>query len=333
MSLAMDRTTLIRLNKEIADLRNKEATEARKVADAQKKMNAAMTSANRATSPSSAKTYLSTADRESKALQTAQAKQGEYSTKAALKAQEAARLSEKIIKEEESDRKRTAAADDKRRRDDDARRKLEADRQKRTDATSAEATRAMQRRVEELEAQIAQQLEDRATQTPAFKPTAPAGQSEAFDVFISHAWEDKETFVDDLATQAKAAGLRVWYDTAEIEWGDSLRQKIDAGLAGSYFGVAVLSPDFFAKPWPNYELDGLLEKATSGAGRLLPIWHKMTKDEVAKRSFSLSGRMALNTSLMSTTDIVQELVKLRDRYRFKSEPEAGSDPSVAEDAD
>ncbi|MEG3085697.1 toll/interleukin-1 receptor domain-containing protein [Sphingomonas sp. PB2P12] len=132
---------------------------------------------------------------------------------------------------------------------------------------------------------------------------------------MSHASEDKATFVDDLARQAEAAGLHIWYDTAAIEWGDSLRQKIDAGLAGLYFGVAVLSPDFFAKPWPNYELDGLLEKATSGTGRLLPIWHKLTKDEVAQRSPSLAGRMALNTSLMSTAEIVAELVKLRDRYR------------------
>lgn len=325
MSLTNDRSSLIRLNKEIAELRNKEAAEARKASEAQKRMNAAISSANRSSSSSTAKSYLNTADRESSNLQSAQARQSEYSTKAASKAQDAARLTERIIKEEESERKKAAIADDKRRRDDEARRKADAERQKRADAAAAQTARAMQRRVAELEAQIAEQLEARAEATPAFRPTAPEGQAEAYDVFISHAWEDKATFVDDLATQAEAAGLHIWYDTAAIEWGDSLRQKIDAGLAGSYFGVAVLSPDFFAKPWPNYELDGLLEKATSGTGRLLPIWHKLTKDEVAQRSPSLAGRMALNTSLMSTAEIVAELVKLRDRYRSNVSPDAPSE--------
>lgn len=325
MSLTNDRSSLIRLNKEIAELRNKEAAEARKASEAQKRMNAAISSANRSSSSSTAKSYLNTVDRENSNLQSAQARQSEYSTKAASKAQDAARLTERIIKEEESERKKAAIADDKRRRDDEARRKADAERQKRADATAAQTARAMQRRVAELEAQIAEQLEARAEATPAFRPTAPEGQAEAYDVFISHAWEDKATFVDDLATQAEAAGLHIWYDTAAIEWGDSLRQKIDAGLAGSYFGVAVLSPDFFAKPWPNYELDGLLEKATSGTGRLLPIWHKLTKDEVAQRSPSLAGRMALNTSLMSTAEIVAELVKLRDRYRSNVSPDAPSE--------
>jgi len=188
MSLANDRSTLIRLNKEIADFRNKEAAEARKVAEAQKRMNSAISSANRSSSASTAKSYMNTADRESNNLQAAQAKQGEYSTKAASKAQDAAKLTERIIREEESDRKKAAAADDKRRRDDEARRKADAERQRRADAAAAAGARLMQNRVAELEAQIAEQLEARAEATPAFQPTAPQGQAEAYDVFISHAW-------------------------------------------------------------------------------------------------------------------------------------------------
>lgn len=320
MSLSNDRSALIRLNKEIAEFRSKEAAEARKGADAQRRMSAAIISAGKSSSISSAKSYVSTADRERNHLHTAQSKESEYSTKAASKTQEAAKLTERIIKEEESERKKAAASEDKRRKDEETQRKANATRQKRADIILEQNARAMQRRVTELEAQIAEQLETNANVSTGFRPTAPEGQTEAYDVFISHAWEDKATFVDDLAAQAKEAGLRIWYDTAVIEWGDSLRQKIDAGLAGSYFGIAVLSPAFFDKPWPNYELDGLIEKATSGTGRLLPIWHKLTKDEVTHRSPSLAGRLALNTSLMSTADIVVELVKLRDRYRSISEP-------------
>ena len=135
------------------------------------------------------------------------------------------------------------------------------------------------------------------------------------DFFISHASEDKKEFVDMLVAKAEEAGLDVWYDRFNLEWGDSLRQKIDLGLSSAYFGVVVLSANFFAKPWPQYELDGLVQKDMLGTGRLLPIWHKVTVDEVARHTPSLAGRLALNTAINSTDDIVVELLKMRDKLR------------------
>lgn len=315
MSLSSYRSNLLRLQKDISDLRNKEAAEVKKAAEAQKKINSALDSARRASSPSSAKSYLSTADREGRNLETAQTNQSRYSSQAASKLQDATRLQEQIAKEEENERRKAATADDKRRRDEEARRKSDDQQRQRLEAASIATNRAMQRRIDELEAQVSQQLNAQAVSTPTFKPTAPAGEAEAYDVFISHAWEDKEDFVQSLAEKAREAGIKVWYDKFSLQWGDSLRQKIDAGLAGSYFGIAVLSPAFFAKQWTQYELDGLMEKALSGTGRLLPIWHKLSKDEVAKYAPSLAGRLALNTSFMSADEIVTELKKLRDSYQ------------------
>ena len=319
MSLATDRSNLARINREISDLRAKEAREAKSAADAQKKIASANASARRASSPSTAKSYLSTAEREGRNLTTAQANQAKYATQAASKTQDAARLQEKIAKEEESDRKKTAAADDRRRREDDARRKTEAQQQQRREAAAARANSELQQRIRDLEAQVSEQLEAQASSTPAFVPTAPPGEQEAYDVFISHAWEDKEDFVKELATKARDAGIKVWYDKFSLQWGDSIRQKIDAGLASSYFGIAVLSPSFFAKSWTQYELDGLLDKVAGGTGRLLPIWHKLTKDELTKHAPSLGQVLALNTSTMSTDDIVKELKNLRDAYKASSE--------------
>jgi hypothetical protein len=217
-------------------------------------------------------------------------------------------LQERIAKQEDDDRRKAVAADEKRQRDDEQRRRQ-----------AEAATRAMQRQVEDLEAQITTYLEERASTAPTFDVVAPVGEDEPYDVFISHASEDKEGFVDGLAAKAREAGLRVWYDRFALIWGDSIRRKIDEGLSGSYFGIAVLSPSFFAKEWTKYELDGLVEKASSGAGRLLPIWHKLTKDEVMKHSPSLANRLALNTAFKSTDEIVAELVKLRDLYRANGE--------------
>tara|TARA_R110000868_G_scaffold142538_2_gene359953 strand:- start:1621 stop:2592 length:972 start_codon:yes stop_codon:yes gene_type:complete len=315
LSLATDRSSLIRLQKDIGDLRTKEAAEVKKAANAQKKMAAAQSSAAKASSSGMRSSYLSTADREGRALQSALDSQRRYANQVASKTKDAARLQEKIMKEEERERKAALTADEKRRRDDDARRRSDDANQKRMADTSAAANRLLQTRVDELEAQVLAQLEATAEASPAFSPKPPQGEKEVYDVFISHASEDKAEFADEFAAKARDVGLRVWYDRFTLGWGDSLRQKIDAGLVSSYFGVVILSPSFFAKQWTNYELDGLLERSLDDSGRLLPIWHRLTKDDVKKYAPSLAGRLALNTAFMSADDIVAELVKLRDAYR------------------
>lgn len=252
-------------------------------------------------------------------MMTAQANQSRYSDQVASKSKEAARLQERIANEEERERKGVQAADKKRRQDDATRQRADAEREKKAIAARAKADRAVQQRISDLEAQLAEQLKTSAEATPSFSLSLPEDEREVYDVFISHAWEDKAEFVDEFAQKARDAELRVWYDRFSLRWGDSLRQGIDAGLRGSYFGVAVLSPNFFAKEWTNYELDGLIERALDGSGRLLPIWHRLTKDDVRKYAPSLAGRLALNTSLLSADDIVAELVTLRDSYRDSSE--------------
>ena len=98
-----------------------------------------------------------------------------------------------------------------------------------------------------------------------------------YDVFISHASEDKDDIVRPLAQALVAKGVKVWYDEFEMRIGDSLRRKIDKGLANSRFGIVVISKDFIKKGWTNYELDGIITKAVSGEQIILPIWHNITK--------------------------------------------------------
>lgn len=84
-----------------------------------------------------------------------------------------------------------------------------------------------------------------------------------WDVFISHAYEDKEEIARPLANKLAEAGLKVWLDEAELMLGDSLREKIDEGLTNSQFGVIILSRPFFDKRWPKSELNGLFAKASA----------------------------------------------------------------------
>src|SRR3954469_11746762 len=125
----------------------------------------------------------------------------------------------------------------------------------------------------------------------------------AWDLFISHATEDKEDVVLPLAGALRAAGLRIWLDRQEVRIGDSLREKIDEGLANSHFGVVIFSPSFLEKGWPKRELDGLfaLEEIT-GRTMILPIWHGVDKRAVARYSPILADRAA-----GATTDGVPRL--------------------------
>lgn len=128
-----------------------------------------------------------------------------------------------------------------------------------------------------------------------------------FDFFISHASEDKDEFVRPLAEALQSIGVTVWYDDFQLKVGDSLRRSIDKGLGNSRFGVVVLSKAFFAKNWPQYELDGMFAREMSGVKVILPVWHLVTKDEVLKFSPTLADRVALNSSLNSIQEIAGKL--------------------------
>lgn len=131
-----------------------------------------------------------------------------------------------------------------------------------------------------------------------------------FDVFISHASEDKDEVARPMAQALQEAGLRVWFDEFELRIGDSLRRRIDQGLARSRFGLIVMSKAFFSKGWTNYELDGLVTRAVSGEQVLLPIWHNVTKAEVIKYSPSLADRLARSTAIHTVQEIADEIVEL-----------------------
>ena len=132
---------------------------------------------------------------------------------------------------------------------------------------------------------------------------------ESYDVFISHATEDKDEIARPLAKALRDKNLKVWYDEFELKIGDSLRQKIDKGVANSKFSIVVLSKSFIGKNWTNYELDGIVSKYLTGEQRLLPIWHKITKQEVIDYSPSLADKVARSTATHTVDEIAVEIAE------------------------
>jgi hypothetical protein len=132
------------------------------------------------------------------------------------------------------------------------------------------------------------------------RPSTPSTKSpkrtSTYDVFISHASEDKEAIARPLYEALKARGLSVWFDEAELTLGDSLRRKIDDGLARCRYGIVILSPRFLEKEWPQRELDGLVARETaSGQKALLPVWHELEKQALVRYSPMLADRLAADT--------------------------------------
>lgn len=116
-----------------------------------------------------------------------------------------------------------------------------------------------------------------------------------YDVFISHASEDKQDVALPLASHLQASGLRVWIDESELTLGDSLRRKIDHGLSQSRFGVVILSTAFFSKEWPNKELDALVAREDGKDKVILPVWHNIGVGEIVNYSPLLADKLSVST--------------------------------------
>lgn len=91
-----------------------------------------------------------------------------------------------------------------------------------------------------------------------------------FDVFLSHASEDKPK-VRRLKDSLEALGVTVFFDEDSISWGDSLVDKINHGLLKSKFFIPFLSETFSRKGWTNKELNSAIATNINRQGRILPI--------------------------------------------------------------
>lgn len=142
---------------------------------------------------------------------------------------------------------------------------------------------------------------------------------EVYDVFISHASEDKESFVNEFVNilQNKLK-LKVWYDELSIKWGDSIRVKIDQGLKKCKFGIVVLSRSYISKHWTQYELEGLFQRESNEGKLILPIWHDITKNEILEYSPVLAGKLAMSTATMTIEEIAENLQELVNASKISS---------------
>lgn len=278
MSITQYQNQVNNLDKEIVNLEKKKAEKDKAIANLQNKINSMQKSITKHTSQS---TY------NSKMRQISS-----YESDKVRKSKECADIGKKIA--------------EKRKKRSDAYLKLQKEQQseqKKRDKENKKVQAFYESRIEELKQQQSKSI---------IVTENEADSHEEYDVFVSHAWEDKEDFVDEFVSELKKQNLNVWYDTSKLKWGDSMREKIDKGLSKSRYGVVILSPNYIAehKYWTKAELNGLFQVETINGKTILPIWHNLTKKQVVEYSPIIADRKAMTTANMTAEEMAIELKNL-----------------------
>ena len=149
----------------------------------------------------------------------------------------------------------------------------------------------------------------KSAQVPHNLSPASTDRTKEWDVFISHASEDQDAFVRPLAEALAQLGVRIWYSEFSLELGNSLTRSIDKGLAGSRFGLVVVSKSFISKKWPERELQGLVARQMAEQLVILPIWLGVSPEEVGEFSPPLADTVALRVNGLSADQAVLAILR------------------------
>ncbi len=281
MSISTISSNISKIMKEIADIRKKISDESKKEVDLSQRVLQIQNSITKSTHSSLLKSKLSEIQRKQDSIARVQKTKADLAKQEADKTKKLLAYNQQLSKEDDRERKKIDAA----------------------------IKRQNQEQIN-FQKKLNQEIAETARRRDNSQNFVNKNNQSEYDIFISHASEDKEDFVRPLAEALMQAGIRVWYDELTLKVGDSLRKSIDYGLAKSRYGTVVLSSSFFAKNWTQYELDGMVTKEMNGHKMILPIWHKVSKTEVINFSPTLADKVALNSSLNSIEEITKQLVEV-----------------------
>jgi uncharacterized protein YjbI with pentapeptide repeats len=124
-----------------------------------------------------------------------------------------------------------------------------------------------------------------------------------WDFFICHSSEDKDTVAGPLARTLKKSKQRVWLDAHQLGLGDALLDRIDFGISGCKFGVALISRSFFGRSWTSHEIDQMIRRRA----RIFVVLHGVDRGEVEERYPRLRALFTTSTDKGITT-VADELI-------------------------
>jgi len=150
-----------------------------------------------------------------------------------------------------------------------------------------------------------------------------ASQPDLRDVFLCHAWDDRQGAAKDLHDLLTSHGVSVWFSEKDILLGSPFLREIDKGLAKSRVGIVLVTPAFLRR----VDAAGIADKELSvllARDLLVPIVHGTTYDALREVSPLLGSRNGLDTAEDTMPDVAAKLAEL-----VAPEPCTETEPELA----
>jgi hypothetical protein len=136
-----------------------------------------------------------------------------------------------------------------------------------------------------------------------------ASQPDLRDVFLCHAWDDRQGSAKELHDLLEARGVRVWFSEKDLGLGVPMMRAIDKGLINSRVGIVLVTPAMLrrlpAEGIADKELSALLRRE-----RLVPVVHGTTYEELEQVSLLLASRAGLSTTEESMAEVASKIAEL-----------------------
>jgi hypothetical protein len=129
------------------------------------------------------------------------------------------------------------------------------------------------------------------------------------DVFLCHAWDDRQGIAKELHDLLVSNGVSVWFSEKDVGLGVPLMRAIDKGLANSRIGLVLVTPAFLRR----LPQEGIADKELSALlarDQLVPIVHNTTYEALREVSPLLASRSGLSTSEEAIADVAAKLAEL-----------------------
>lgn len=136
-----------------------------------------------------------------------------------------------------------------------------------------------------------------------------ASQPDLRDVFLCHAWDDRQGSAKQLHDLLEAKGVRVWFSEKDLGLGVPMMRAIDKGLVNSRVGIVLVTPAMLQR----LPTEGVADKELSALlrrERLIPVVHETTYEELEKVSLLLASRAGLNSAEEPLADIAAKIAEL-----------------------
>jgi len=129
------------------------------------------------------------------------------------------------------------------------------------------------------------------------------------DVFLCHAWDDRQGAAKQLHDLLEAAGVKVWFSEKDLGLGVPMMRAIDRGLANSKVGLVLVTPALLARLPKESVADKELSTLLAG-NRLVPIVHNTTYEALRDVSPMLASRTGLDTAEDSMSEVAAKIAEL-----------------------